>query len=85
MKLRIISTWKTANHIAHVTFVLHSAMKHTCRPIKTHVLSKLFYKLESKSRAVKGPKKKGFSGVLYTKISESREKMGIVTKFLERC
>ena len=31
---------KTANHIAQVIFVLHSA----CRPIKIHVLSKLFYK-----------------------------------------
>ena len=33
---------ETANHIAHVIFVLRSA----CRPIKTFVLSKLFYKVD---------------------------------------
>ena len=36
---------ETANHIIHAIFVLHSAMKHTCRPIKTHVQSKLIINL----------------------------------------
>ena len=41
---------ETINHIAHAIFVLHSVMKHTCRPIKTHLLSKLFYNIASNSR-----------------------------------
>ena len=39
---------ETVNHIVHFIFVrvLQGAMKtHLCRPIKTHVLSKLFYKV----------------------------------------
>ena len=35
---------ETASFIAHVIFVLHIALrKHTYWPIKTHVLSKLFF------------------------------------------
>ena len=34
---------ETVNHISDIIFMLHSTMK-TRRPIKMHVLSKLFYK-----------------------------------------
>ena len=33
---------ETANHNAHVIFVLYTLWKHTCRPIKTHVFKTSF-------------------------------------------
>ena len=40
---------ETANHIILTSFLCFTALwKHTCWPIKTHVLSKLFYKNKTK-------------------------------------